>query len=343
MTPRIVIVGANGNVGTELALRLASGGAAEVVGVCRNRSGSAFLRLHGIECRHGDVTNASEARALLADSDVVLQLAYSVPRTRQSRLQNRLIVVNCVRYAPRGAAVVLASTIMVYAPNVPFVLPDAYGLEKRRLERIGRGAGTRHDRPVFVFRLGHCLGPLQPQSTEIERSLAGPVSLPAAGERDSNTIYVASIAEALMNVADGRARQGVYDLVSWPQWSWRQVYEEHAQAIERRAQISRGRGPGWSRDRLRRALRDRLLVVPQHLPTAAGERLYGAYLQRNLFRRASTSLSAGVPEATSWRPVGRRPLPGLADPRTALRTYPLPPLGPLSTLPRGWRVFEFGG
>ena len=63
---RIAIVGANGQVGTEVCLRLREVQGIEAVPVVRNPSGSAFLRLNGMTCRHGRIADTKEARELIA-------------------------------------------------------------------------------------------------------------------------------------------------------------------------------------------------------------------------------------------------------------------------------------
>ena len=80
---RIAIVGANGQVGTEVCLRLREAADVEVVPVVRNLSGSAFLRLNGVDCRHGRIADPEQARHLIGDCDVVVNFALSntaIPR-----------------------------------------------------------------------------------------------------------------------------------------------------------------------------------------------------------------------------------------------------------------------
>src|SRR5262249_62355175 len=73
--PRIAVLGANGQVGAELCLLLARIPGVDVVPICRNRSGSAFLRWKGIHCRHGRAAVAEDARSLFADCDVIVNSA----------------------------------------------------------------------------------------------------------------------------------------------------------------------------------------------------------------------------------------------------------------------------
>src|SRR5208282_5324068 len=97
---RVAILGANGQVGTEVSLRLRDVEGIEVVPVARNASGSAFLRLNGMECRHGRVSDPAEARNLIGDCDVVVNFAVSTTAIpRADRDMNRQIVRSMVAAA----------------------------------------------------------------------------------------------------------------------------------------------------------------------------------------------------------------------------------------------------
>src|ERR1035438_3148927 len=147
---RVAILGANGQGGAEVTLRLRVVEGVEVVPIVRNVSGSSFLRSNGIECRHGRISDPAEARSLIGDCDVVVNFALSntaIPRA--DRDMNRQIVRSMVAAAKPGAPIIFASTIMVYAPGMKFWLPDSYGLEKLVAERVFRRACRASRHPGF--------------------------------------------------------------------------------------------------------------------------------------------------------------------------------------------------
>lgn len=113
MSCRAAVVGANGKLGSELCLRLSRCPSLEVIPIVRNEAGSAYLRLQGLTCRHGRVAECQEAPGLLGDCDVVVNLAYSVPRSRRMHLENLSLAQNAVTAAAPSARIVFASTIMV--------------------------------------------------------------------------------------------------------------------------------------------------------------------------------------------------------------------------------------
>lgn len=341
MTPRIAVVGGNGRVGAEVCLRLlGSKAGVDVIPIARNRSGSAFLRLSGLECRHGRMERLEEARGLLAGCDVVLHLAYAFPRSRAQHQANVRLTRNVVEAARKDASVILASTIMVYAPNLPFRIPSAYGIEKLLLERTFMRAAKARGRIPLVWRIGHVLGDLQPLSIDISSELAmQSVLLPAGGDRASNTVFAATLAEATHLTSEFRVASGTYDLVTHPQWTWRQVYEYHA--AQKGISLNIVQSPNghqikqmiWrvasaSAERLSRTqIREHLLTAVQLAPTAVADRAYGAYLRAGARRagRLNEAATRSSNPALRWRPLPfSATVPGLHDPITASELYPLP-------------------
>jgi nucleoside-diphosphate-sugar epimerase len=299
---RVAILGANGQVGAEVCLRLRQAPDIEVIAVARNVSGSAFLRCNDVECRHGRIGDPADAARLIDDCDVVVNFALSMTAIpRVDREVNRQIMNSVVAAAKPGAAIVFASTIMVYAPAMKFWLPDAYGLEKWFAEKRFRRLARRSQHPCYVFRLGHVLGDLQNITRKICGEIAdGPVALPQQGSTASNTVFTASIVEAIVRIARGQATPGTYDLITEPQWTWLDVYRyyaaqlnlplELAAADDTRTAVSGGASPGrFVRRTLgyfanTNVLRERLPFLLAFFPKSWNERTYIRYLQSRALR-----------------------------------------------------------
>ncbi len=231
---KVAVLGANGQVGSEVCLLLSRVPGVEVVPICRNPSGSAFLRWHGLPCRHGLVTDRGQAHALLSDCTLVANFALAVGRPRQSRMQNRLLVEHAAAESAPGAKVVYFSTLSVHARFQPAGAPggrSAYGREKLRCERDARRAGRRAGKQTWILRLGHVCGELQDIREELRRLVtAGPVVVHRGGEGRANVTHTVSIVDALLRIAEGAERPGTYDLVSVPPWSWREVLAQEAES-----------------------------------------------------------------------------------------------------------------
>jgi nucleoside-diphosphate-sugar epimerase len=341
---RIAILGANGQVGTELCLRLRDVDGIEVVPITRNVSGSASLRLQGIECRHGRITNPAEARELIGDCDVIANFALSttaIPRI--DRDVNRQITRSVVAAAKPGVPIVFASTIMVYAPAMKFRVPDSYGLEKLLTERMFRRLCRASRHPAFVFRLGHVMGELQNITSKIRGEIRdGRVALPHDGRRASNTVFVTAIAEAIVQVARETPKPGTYDLITFPQWTWLDVYHYYANQLGlplhlTRADhmVSRKSGSGSARGAMRHffhylidhpSVRERLTFLLAFLPRSVNQQMYLLYLQTRARTEINALRQSGAVElcAPDWRELRVRHFGQMPDPATLMARYPLP-------------------
>jgi nucleoside-diphosphate-sugar epimerase len=341
---RIAILGANGQVGTEVSLRLRDIEGIQVVPIVRNVSGSAFLRSIGVECRHGRISDPTEARSLIGDCDVVVNLALSntaIPRA--DRDINRQIVRSMVAAAKPGAPIVFASTMMVYAPNMRFWFPDSYGLEKLVEERMFRRLCAASQHSAFVFRLGHVMGEMQNISRKICNEIRdGKVALPQQGLRGSNTVFTAAIVDAIVQIAQRAPKPGTFDLITFPQWTWLNVYKYYAtqlglplplvpaeQVVDPKSGLA---GPGASMRRLlrylahHRTLMERLTFFLAFMPRSVNQRIYLRYLQTRARTeinalRASRKIEFCVQD---WRELNVHSFGQMADPITLMARYPLP-------------------
>ena len=340
---RVAILGANGQVGAEVSLRLRGVEGIEVVPIARNISGSAFLRLNDMECRHGRISDPAEAHSLIGDCDVVVNFALSntaIPRT--DRDMNRQIVRSMVAAAKPGATIVFASTIMVYAPGMKFWIPDSYGLEKLIAETIFRRACRASQHPAFVFRLGHVMGEMQNITGKIRGEIRdGKVALPHQGLRASNTVFTATIVEAIVQVAQTALKRGTYDLITFPQWTWLDVYKYYAAQLGLPLQLAQAEqvgGPksvlGSPGDSVRRfmgylanhhALTERLTFLLAFLPRSLNQRMYLRYLQTRALTEINALRQSEKVEfcVDDWRELRVRGLGQMADPVTLMARYPL--------------------
>jgi nucleoside-diphosphate-sugar epimerase len=231
---RIGVIGANGQVGAEVCLLLAAQPDVDVVPLCRNRSGSAFLRSRGLACRHGRVGAAGEARALLSDCDVVVSFARPTSRPREMRAMNETLAANMAEGSAAGARLVYFSSYSFYRRFRPVHEPasvTAYGWEKRDVEKMIRRHAARTGKDSWILRVGHVTGELQQISLELRRLIrCGPVVVPNDGSDPSNVVYTATIVDAILAIAKGQEPAGTYDLCCIPSWSWRRVLEHEAAA-----------------------------------------------------------------------------------------------------------------
>jgi nucleoside-diphosphate-sugar epimerase len=319
------MVGANGQVGAELCLILRNHRGIDVVPICRNVGGSAFLRSQGMACRHGLTTDPQEAAALLGDCDVVVNTALATGTPLQINRTEQSLIRNSLTYSLKGSPLIYLSTQNVHGdprPGVRIHWRSAYGRTKLRSEHFVRKTARPLNRDFYILRLGHVCGELQNITHLLrQRICSGSVALPER-DRISNTVYTATIVDAILKIIAGREKPGVYDLMNRPEWTWSQVYEYEATHCNRELNIDRV--PEFAQAesivaRLRRtsrravrsvagihAGRQLALRVMAHLPATYNDRVQADWFRVRAQAQIQELLQRPtVDEGYLWRPLGR--------------------------------------
>ena len=226
----IAILGANGQVGTEVCLYLSKMQNVKVVPICRTKYSSVFLRKCGLECRHSNLENLEELTHLLKDCDLIAD--FTKPSGLPSELNeiSRRIISNVIKCAPLNSSFVYASSMMAYGMGQdtrlfkPYIFArTVYGRSKRYCEKLAFQLGKQYHKNVYVLRLGQVHGKLQSVSRLILNELNNEVTVIPNGS--SYTVFVFSIAEALANIAYEKEESGLYTLISNPPWSWEEIHK----------------------------------------------------------------------------------------------------------------------
>lgn len=237
---RIVIIGANGQVASEVCLRLAAHPGVELVPVSRTRNGSAFLRSRGVPVCHGRLSRPDEARSLLAGADLVANFALAGGAGRAAVEANNAIISAISAAAPASARLVFFSTLAVNGvwEAGGRRTRNSYGDLKRANERWFQRNVSRRGQEGWALRLGHVLGEHQNIRSQLKAELATGVVRVPDPDRASNVTHVEAICEAILAISEGRAAPpNRYDLVNSPQWSWREIYSSLLQEGERAPQM----------------------------------------------------------------------------------------------------------
>jgi hypothetical protein len=228
----IGIIGANGQVGSEVALFLSAMKDVRVVPICRNPIGATFLRRCGLDVRLGSVGSAEETGRLLEGLDLVADFSLPAGSSSQVRGQMASVITPTIRFAPRGIPFVYLSSILAYG-NPDFhselrhyvIARNAYGSTKRFAEHLANRLGHQTKRPVYLFRVGVVHGELQSASRKLIQDMrASADEVAFLPDCPSYTVFAFSIAEALMSAALGRDAPGMYTLVSNPVWTWKDLH-----------------------------------------------------------------------------------------------------------------------
>lgn len=226
----IGIIGANGQVGIETCLYLSQIENIQVIPICRTEFGSAFLDLCRIKCRIGNISDPQIAKSLLKDCDLIADFTYikGLPSEIKSISEN--IILNTIKFSPPDAKFVYASSIMAYGmgKNNPdfkdyLFARSVYGAMKRYSEKLALQAGKKLKKEVYILRIGQVHGELQSVSRKYLKEIRDEVAI--IPDAPSYTVFPYTIAEALVNIAKGKEKPGLYTLVSKPEWSWKEVHE----------------------------------------------------------------------------------------------------------------------
>jgi nucleoside-diphosphate-sugar epimerase len=230
---RVGIIGANGQVGSEVCLLLSQMNGVRPVPICRNPVGATFLRRCGLDVRLGAADSEKNSRELLEDLDLVADFSLPAGSSSYVRSQINQTIGNVVRFAPPGVPFVYLSSILAYG-NPDFHSPlrnyrvsgSAYGSTKRYAEQLAYKLSKRHRRPAYLFRVGVVHGELQAATRQAVKDLKASAGLTAyVPNCESYTVFAYSIAEALVSAAYQNDASGLYTLVSNPGWSWRELHQ----------------------------------------------------------------------------------------------------------------------
>lgn len=327
---RIAIVGANGQVGAEVALLMArQAPRIETRAISRTRNGSAFLRYSGLPVAHGEISDPAQAFRLLAGADVIANFALAIGAPATSIAENERIIRRVFESTPTGATIVFFSTIAVYdRDDGSKVVRSPYENSKLKAEKLAQRLAAVAGRKLYILRLGHVAGDLQGVTLVWRDEVRNlPIRIPDP-DRASNVTFTVAIAEALLAIAEGRAGPpGLYDLVNTPQWTWREIYAFEAErvgkgvAFEKLDPVARDSRPSVlarAKTSLRRfALQPKVRQGLERglalLPVGANEKAKARY---NI-DRARVEIAALTPSlvvrnpAALWKGLALTPLPGV--------------------------------
>ncbi len=345
----IGVIGANGQVGSEVCLYLSQMDDVIVVPICRTEYGSAFLRRCGLVCRHGSLNRPEEAMALLGGCDVVADFSLPKGLVSEVRAEVKHILTNSIEAAPPHARFVCISSTMAFGMSLHssqrayrhyVISRSVYSATKRFGERLAIRLGRKAGREIYILRLGQVHGELQSVSRSFTRELRDEMAYVPEGLSD--TVFAFTIAEALRNIAAGKETPGMYTLVSVPQWTWREIHEFYARGLGIQPQILELKadnvtGPSFSIKNLysitRYALRISIDFVTRNRELFMAHLLYAfpRLEQRaktlNLIRNASKEISQGIRQNryTPFDPlIGKLPgqrLRSLSDSRITMMPF----------------------
>ena len=229
----VAIIGANGQVGTEISILLKEQGKT-VYPVVRNRIGASTFETHDFEYRIGEIVDEADAPTLLEDAQTIVITAF-VPwfyamNPKSARKTNKNIVENAVKYAGEETTIIYFSTLVAFGSDVGLSDWNWYCREKRRTEKDFSAFCKQYGKDGYVFRLGHVYGPTQNHTREFIDNVVGhdQIHFPVSKTKKSNIVHSSVVVEAIEKCASGKVDPGTYTVVNQPQWSWKDVIDHYA-------------------------------------------------------------------------------------------------------------------
>ncbi len=231
---RIAIFGASSQVGSSVAFYLKHFTTHEPICFIRSKYSAVFFEISNIKTVAININDISKLRAELKNVDVVLD--FSLPAADAFEM-GRIIKQNLqgiIRAMPGHAIFIYMSSIMAYGmPSddkflKSYTFPRAlYGFTKRKAEKAAATLGTNYAIPVYNFRLGQVHGFLQSVSESFRDKLSSAkVAYLDGNENDlTNTIFISSLAEAVIECGSGKVKPSTYTLISHPQWTLGELYK----------------------------------------------------------------------------------------------------------------------
>ena len=250
---RIGVLGASGQVGTEVCLFLTTYADVHPVGLVRTYVSGALLRRFGVDVRVGTLSDQHRCKALLGDCDLVVDFSVNTGEVTDIKTHYQQNITRALDGTHGQARYVFISTINAFGMSTRlnrakhYILPHStYAHTKRYAERLTMRLGRQLGRETYVFRLGHVHGLLQRVSEETRQLVRCKYRRFEYPDTPSYTIFCHTIAEGLVQVARGRERPGIYTLISEPPWTWREVLEYYARPDESiQVDLRPVERPGW--------------------------------------------------------------------------------------------------
>jgi nucleoside-diphosphate-sugar epimerase len=234
---RVAIIGAAGQVGSNLLAELSRDPDLKVWGVVRNRFSAGFITRTGLDVRIGTVTEGSGANDLLGDADVIINCtaAAGLPATAR-RDDERML--SSILSVPGQKRLIHFSSVGVHgwccdARRTTFEKPApdwTYGRDKLHLEHFlrSRAKATKHD--VVVLRLGHVYGAAQWVTRFLLTFASARRLLPFDGRLPSNAVHVKNAVAGVHALVKSTMRTGTFNLFDPGNTTWRALADWHTRA-----------------------------------------------------------------------------------------------------------------
>lgn len=230
---RIGIIGASSQVGSSLAFFFKKFTTEQITCFIRSSYSDIFFDILEIPYKQININNKKELKEILKDFDVIVDFTYptgqiySIPQTIKNN------IANIISSMPTDSVYIYMSSIMAFGMPSDrkyvkdfFISRTAYGYIKRLAEKATKKFGKRYHVRTYNFRLGQVHGFLQSVNSSFREKLTQEKVAYIDGNpyELTNTIFISSIASAIIKCTKNIEVPGTYTLVSNPQWTLEELY-----------------------------------------------------------------------------------------------------------------------
>ena len=193
--PSVFIVGANGQVASEICLELDKRKEVILTALCRNPIGSVYLRANGLSVVHGNIEGTIMPEGI-GTADVIINTIYVKDKPAAMRKRHFGILENIVKASNPDGVIIHFSTIAVFHKS-------SYAHEKLDQEEFLKKLAKKYQRKVIIFRLGHVFGKNQGHSLTFRDFLLDTpkISLPFDLSPDGNCVSIAYLTDIITLIA----------------------------------------------------------------------------------------------------------------------------------------------
>ena len=242
---KIGLLGANGQVGTEVAFYLSRHENVVLSCLIRSEYSAALFKLLSIPYLVVDYADTKRLSCHLLSFDAVLDFSYQAGEISETLKWLKKLMQLVVSHMRPGSKYVYMSSVMAYGMSNPAVhlknhlFPrTAYAYIKRRAETLASQTGKRHKVNVFNFRLGQIHGSLQVVTQLFLSKLSlGTFRVNGTPQSLTNTVFTYSISDAIMRCIQGEVTPGTHTLVSSPQWTSEDLFSFYRKKYRLRAEV----------------------------------------------------------------------------------------------------------
>jgi len=231
---RVGIIGASSQVGASVAYLLKNQLDIEVICFLRSSYGRVYFDLLEIPLEIVDMSDRQKLTEKFRNLDVIVDFTYPSGQMFSIKQSIRANLTNIFSCMPTKSSFIYMSSISAYGMPLgekyirDYKIPrTSYAHIKRYAEKTVEQLGRKYKVAAFNLRIGQVHGFLQSVNTSFRRKLSENQKVYVDGSPNdlTNTVFVSSIAEAIIGCASHLNKEGTYTLVSLPQWTLKQLYE----------------------------------------------------------------------------------------------------------------------